>query len=81
MRELKGNKYFTKGKVRNQIDKQTGERESGKQKVEKVRGAYYSRSAIKRIVEYSKKVNEYHYSQPESWNQIKKQLTNSEEQF
>ena len=81
VRELKGDKYFTKGKVGNRIDKRTGERESGKQKVEKVRGTNYSRSAIKSIVEYSKTVDEYHCSQPESWKQIKKQLTSSEEQF
>ena len=81
MRELKGNKYFTKGKVGNRSDKQTGERESRKQQMEKVRGANYSHSVIKSIVEYSKTVDEYRCSQPESWKQIKKQLTISEEQF
>ena len=80
MRELKGNKYFTKGKVGNRSDKQTGERESRKQQMEKVRETNYSHSVIKIIVEYSKTVDEYRCSQPESWKQIKKQLTSSEEQ-
>ena len=79
VRELKRKKYFTKGKIGNRIDNRTGERESGKQLVEKVRWGNYSRSAIKKIVEYSKTVDEHHYSQPGSWKQIKKQLTNSEE--
>ena len=49
--------------------------------MEKVRGANYSRSAIKHIVEHSKTVNEYQCRQLESWKQIKKKLTTSEEQF
>ena len=81
MRELKENKYFTKGKVGNRTDKRIGERESRKQQMEKVRGTNYSRSIIKSILEYSKTVDEYCCSQPESWKQIKKQLTSSEEQF
>ena len=66
VRELKGDTYFTKGKVGNRIDKREGEQESGTQKVEKVRGAKYSCSAIKSIIEYIKAVDEYHCSQPES---------------
>ena len=80
VRELKGNKYFTKGTIGNRVDKLTGELESGK-KVESVRGTFYSCLAIQEIIERRNAVEEYCSDRHEAWKDVRKRLTTCKEQF